>query len=107
MAQSLSKLLKTWLVCTALAASALAMALPTPKDIEAAVSQGQLTQAETLLRQHGFYFVDFSSSTHYPYHCASGSTSRIFCWLRYKPERCGGSPLKMAVREGLHEAAGQ
>lgn len=51
MAQSLSKLLKTWLVCTALAASALAMALPTPKDIEAAVSQGQLTQAETLLRE--------------------------------------------------------
>ena len=44
----------------------------------AEIYQGQalFSEVETLLRQHGFYFVDFSSSTHYPYHCASGSTSR-------------------------------
>lgn len=38
--------------------------------------QALFSEVETLLREHGFYFVDFSSSTHYPYHCASGSTSR-------------------------------
>ncbi|MCC6073462.1 FkbM family methyltransferase [Massilia sp. GCM10020059] len=44
----------------------------------AEIYQGQalFSEVETLLRQHGFYFVDFSSATHYPYHCASGSTSR-------------------------------
>ena len=53
MNKALSTVLKSWLVCTALAASALALALPTPtpKDIETAVSQGQLTQAESMLRE--------------------------------------------------------
>jgi uncharacterized protein len=46
-----SKTLKSLLLLTALAASALAFALPSPKDIEAAVSQGQLTQAESMLRE--------------------------------------------------------
>ncbi len=44
----------------------------------AEIYQGQalFSDVEALLRAHGFYFVDFSSSTRYPYHCASGSTSR-------------------------------
>ncbi|PUE08960.1 hypothetical protein B9Z51_08475 [Limnohabitans sp. T6-5] len=51
MIKPLSTLLKSLLVCTALAASALALALPAPKDIETAVSQGHLTQAESMLRE--------------------------------------------------------
>ena len=47
----LSKTLKSLLLGLALTASALAFALPSPKDIEAAVSQGHLQQAETLLRE--------------------------------------------------------
>ncbi|MGV0961362.1 MAG: tetratricopeptide repeat protein [Limnohabitans sp.] len=51
MIHTASKTLKSLLLLTALAASALAFALPSPKDIEAAVSQGQLTQAESMLRE--------------------------------------------------------
>ena len=41
-----------WLGCVALmGACAVALALPAPKDIEAAVNAGQLTQAETMLRE--------------------------------------------------------
>ncbi len=47
----LSNTLKSLLLGMALTASALAFALPSPKDIEAAVSQGHLQQAETLLRE--------------------------------------------------------
>ncbi len=51
MIKPLSTHLKSLLVCATLAASALAWALPAPKDIETAVSQGHLTHAETLLRE--------------------------------------------------------
>lgn len=51
MRHALSTLLKSWLACTALVFAGLALALPTPKDIELAVSQGQLTQAESMLRE--------------------------------------------------------
>jgi len=51
MIPTLSKAMKSVVLCTALAASALAFALPSPKDIEAAVSQGQLPQAESMLRE--------------------------------------------------------
>jgi hypothetical protein len=51
MTHPLSTLLKSALVCAALAASAMALALPSPKDIETAVSQGHLTQAESMLRE--------------------------------------------------------
>jgi hypothetical protein len=47
----LSNTLKSLLLGLALTASALAFALPSPKDIEAAVSQGHLQQAATLLRE--------------------------------------------------------
>lgn len=43
--------LKSLLLSALLVASALALALPAPRDIEAAVSQGQLTQAESMLRE--------------------------------------------------------
>jgi FkbM family methyltransferase len=44
----------------------------------AEIYQGQalFSEVETLLRGHGFYFVDFSSTCHYPYHCGSHSQSR-------------------------------
>jgi hypothetical protein len=51
MIKPLSTVLKSLLLCAALAASALALALPTPKDIETAVSQGHITQAESMLRE--------------------------------------------------------
>jgi len=51
MTPTLSHVLKTLLVSASLAASALALALPAPKDIETAVSQGHLTQAESMLRE--------------------------------------------------------
>jgi len=51
MLKPLSTLLKSLLACTALVAAAMALALPTPKDIESAVSQGHLTQAESMLRE--------------------------------------------------------
>lgn len=51
MIPTLSKALKSVVLCTALVTSALAFALPAPKDIEAAVSQGQLPQAESMLRE--------------------------------------------------------
>ena len=51
MTHPLSTLVKSALVCAALAASAVALALPSPKDIETAVSQGHVTQAESMLRE--------------------------------------------------------
>lgn len=51
MIKPLSTVLKSLLLCAALAASALALALPSPKDIETAVSQGNITQAESMLRE--------------------------------------------------------
>ena len=51
MIKPFSTVLKSLLICTALAASAMALALPAPKDIESAVSQGHLTQAESMLRE--------------------------------------------------------
>lgn len=44
----------------------------------AQIYQGQalFSEVETLLRAHGFYFLDFSSTCRYAYHCGSGSTSR-------------------------------
>jgi hypothetical protein len=49
---SLTRTTNRWLcVCLLLGTSALALALPAPKDIEAAVNAGHLTQAETLLRE--------------------------------------------------------
>lgn len=51
MTKPLSTALKSLLLCAALATSALALALPAPKDIEAAVSQGHLAQAESMLRE--------------------------------------------------------
>lgn len=44
----------------------------------AEIYQGQalFTDVETLLREQGFYFVDFSSTCHYPYHSDSHQTSR-------------------------------
>ncbi len=42
------------------------------------IYQGQalFSEVETFLRQHGFYFLDFSSNCHYPYHCQSKNASR-------------------------------
>jgi uncharacterized protein len=51
MIHTLSKALKSLVLCTALTTCALAFALPSPKDIEAAVSQGRLPQAESMLRE--------------------------------------------------------
>lgn len=51
MTAKLSPVLKSLLVGIALTASALALALPAPKDIETAVSQGRLAQAESMLRE--------------------------------------------------------
>ena len=51
MTPTLSHVLKSLLVTATLAASALALALPAPKDIESAVAQGHLTQAESMLRE--------------------------------------------------------
>lgn len=51
MTKPLSTVLKSLLICASLAASAMALALPAPKDIETAVSQGHLTQAESMLRE--------------------------------------------------------
>ncbi|PUE35981.1 hypothetical protein B9Z52_02160 [Limnohabitans sp. Jir72] len=51
MIPTLSKTMKYIILCTALVTSALAFALPSPKDIETAVSQGQLPQAESMLRE--------------------------------------------------------
>lgn len=51
MITTFSKAMKSMVLCTALVTSALAFALPSPKDIEAAVSQGQLPQAESMLRE--------------------------------------------------------
>lgn len=38
--------------------------------------QALFSEVETFLRQHGFYFLDFSSNCHYPYHCQSKNNSR-------------------------------
>jgi FkbM family methyltransferase len=38
--------------------------------------QALFSEVESLLREQGFYFLDFSSSCRYAYHCASGSQSR-------------------------------
>jgi uncharacterized protein len=51
MQKTASKALKSLFVCGAFMASAMALALPTPKDISTAVEQGQLQQAETMLRE--------------------------------------------------------
>lgn len=44
----------------------------------APIYQGQalFSEVEMLLRAQGFYFLDFSSSCRYAYHCGSGDTSR-------------------------------
>ena len=47
----LSRLLKSVAACAFVLGATLALALPTPKDIEAAVAAGQYTQAETMLRE--------------------------------------------------------
>ena len=47
----LSSVLKTFVVTVFVWATSLALALPTPKDIEAAVTAGQYAQAETMLRE--------------------------------------------------------
>lgn len=47
----LSRLLKSVVAGVFVLAATLALALPTPKDIEAAVAAGQYTQAETMLRE--------------------------------------------------------
>ena len=46
-----SRLLKTVVAAAWVLSATLALALPTPKDIEAAVAAGHYTQAETLLRE--------------------------------------------------------
>ena len=51
MITTFSKAMKSMVLCTALVTSALAFALPSPKDIEAAVSQDQLPRAESMLRE--------------------------------------------------------
>ena len=51
MTPTLSHVLKSLLVTASVLASALALALPAPKDIENAVAQGHLTQAESMLRE--------------------------------------------------------
>lgn len=38
--------------------------------------QALFSEIETLLRGHGFYFLDFSSTCRYALHCGSGSVSR-------------------------------
>jgi hypothetical protein len=47
----LSRLLKSVVAGVFVLAASLALALPTPKDIDAAVAAGQYTQAETMLRE--------------------------------------------------------
>ena len=47
----LSRLLKSVLASALVLSATLALALPTPKDIEAAVTAGHYTQAETMLRE--------------------------------------------------------
>jgi tetratricopeptide (TPR) repeat protein len=47
----LSRLLKSVAACAFVLGATLALALPTPKDIEAAVAAGQYAQAETMLRE--------------------------------------------------------
>lgn len=47
----LSRLLKSVVAGVFVLAGSLALALPTPKDIESAVTAGQYTQAETMLRE--------------------------------------------------------
>ena len=47
----LSRLLKSVLASALVLSATLALALPTPKDIEAAVAAGHYTQAETMLRE--------------------------------------------------------
>ena len=47
----LSRLLKTVVAGVFVLGASLALALPTPKDIEAAVAAGQYSQAETMLRE--------------------------------------------------------
>lgn len=47
----LSRLLKSVLAATLVLSATLALALPTPKDIEAAVATGHYTQAESMLRE--------------------------------------------------------
>lgn len=44
----------------------------------AEIYQGQalFSEVELLMRDQGFYFLDFSSTCHYPCHCASNSLSR-------------------------------
>jgi FkbM family methyltransferase len=39
-------------------------------------NQALFSEIETFLRSKDFYFVDFSSSCHYPYHCPSKNKSR-------------------------------
>ncbi len=39
-------------------------------------NQALFSDVEALLREHGFYFLDFSSTCHYPYHCASNNPTR-------------------------------
>ena len=46
----LSSVLKTFVVAIFVWGASFALALPTPKDIEAAVAAGQYAQAETMLR---------------------------------------------------------
>ena len=47
----LSRFLKLLVAGVFVMGASLALALPTPKDIEAAVAAGQYTQAETMLRE--------------------------------------------------------
>lgn len=42
---------KLLVICSLALSSALAFALPSPKDIDAAVSAGRLAQAESMLRE--------------------------------------------------------
>ena len=44
-------LIKVWLAAALMSLCALAWALPTPQDIEAAVNSGKLAQAESMLRE--------------------------------------------------------
>jgi len=47
----LSRLMKSVVAGFLVLSATLALALPTPKDIEAAVAAGQYTQAESMLRE--------------------------------------------------------
>ncbi len=51
MIQAIPNALKSLLLVAALATASLAFALPTPKDIETAVNQGHVAQAESMLRE--------------------------------------------------------